>query len=400
MFDYITAGESHGPALTAIIKNLPSGLILDLNKIDNELSRRQKGYGRGKRMEIEKDKVKITSGLRNGSTLGTPLTMNIKNRDWSNWQQTMAVKKNELPKKNRVTKPRPGHADLAGMIKYNFDDIRNVLERASARETASRTAVGAVCKQFLNDFSIKIRSHVINVASVSSADWENIKKDLKDQNNLSEENINEYFNQVECSPLRCGSEKKTKEMIKKIDSWQEEGDSAGGIIEVIVFGLPVGLGSHTHWDKKLDGRLAQALMSIQAIKGVEIGRAFENATKAGSKIHDEIYYDKNKGYYRKTNRAGGLEGGMTNGEEIILRIAMKPIPTLAKALHSVDIHTKKEKKAAKERSDICAVPSASIVSEAVTATVLAKAFAEKFAGDSMSEIKNNFNSYHKQIKDL
>ncbi|MGM0410851.1 MAG: chorismate synthase [Bacillota bacterium] len=380
MFEYLTAGESHGPSLTAIIKNIPSGLILDLNQIDYELERRQRGYGRGQRMEIEKDKAKITSGLRHGKTLGSPLTINIKNNDWENWKEIMALRKNKDNTK-KVTKPRPGHADLAGIIKYNFSDIRNVLERASARETAVRTAVGAIAKQFLNEFDIKVKSHVTQIGSISSANWKTIK------------NKKEYFKKVEKSPLRCGNKKKTKNMINLLNSWSKKGDSAGGIIEVIVFNPPAGLGSHTHWDKKLDGKLAAALMSIQAIKGVELSSAFENSKKEGSKVHDEIFYDENKGYYRKTNRAGGLEGGMTNGENIIIHLAMKPIPTLAKALHSVDIDTKEEKLAAKERSDICAVPSASIVSEAVTAIVLAKAFCNKFAGDTMKEIKSNFRSY-------
>ena len=400
MFEYITAGESHGPALTTIIKNLPSGLVINLAKINNELTRRQQGYGRGKRMEIEQDKVKISSGLRNGKTLGTPLTMTIKNKDWENWKKIMSITENNISEKDKVTKPRPGHADLAGLIKYNFNDIRNVLERASARETAARTAVGSVCRQFLNEFNIKIKSHVTKIASISAPNWTKIKKRLKsDKGNISKTKVNDYFHKVENSPLRCGDKEKTQEMIELINHWKENGDSAGGVIEIIVFNLPVGLGSHTHWDKKLDGKLAAALMSIQAIKGVEIGNAFENATKPGSKVHDEIYYDHNK-YFRKTNRAGGLEGGITNGENLVIRIAMKPIPTLAKALHSVDINTKKEVTAAKERSDICAVPSASIVAEAVTASVLAKSFSEKFAGDSLNEIKNNFNSYQNYIKNL
>lgn len=388
MFEYITAGESHGPALTTIIKDLPAGLNIDIDKINRELMRRQKGYGRGKRMDIEKDRVEISSGMRDGLTLGSPLTMTIKNKDWTNWKEVMSVRSKKY-KAEKITKARPGHADLPGAIKYNFKDIRNILERASARETAARTAVGAVCRQFLGVFGIELRSHVIEIGSIKSPTWSKIKDDMEKDN---------YFKKVESSPLHCGDDKKTEEMIDLIDSWKEKGDSVGGVIELIGFGLPTGLGDHTHWDKKLDGKLAGALMSIQAIKGVEIGAGFQTAASPGSRVHDEIYYNEDKGFYRKTNKAGGLEGGMTNGQPLILKVAMKPIPTLAKPLHSVDIITKEEKTAAKERSDICAVPAASIVVEAVTASVLARSFTEKFSGDTIDEIKQSFSSYRKQVE--
>jgi len=398
LFKYITAGESHGPEVTAVIKSLPAGLKIDIEKINNELFRRQQGYGRGGRMEIESDKVNITSGLRSGLALGTPLTMRIENKDWKNWQKVMSPDgSNEDAEK--LTNPRPGHADLPGALKYNFRDLRNILERASARETAARTAVGAVAKQFLKEMNIEIYSHVVQIGSIKSDSWAEIKKKEKfkmessEDNNLISEKIKKYFKKVEKSPLRCGSENKTEAMIELINSWRSEGDSVGGIFEIIIRNMPVGIGSHVHWDYKLDSKLAGALMSIQAIKGVEIGTGFAAAARPGSKVHDEIYYDKEKGFYRKTNNAGGVEGGISNGEEIVLRLAMKPIPTLAKPLHTADLITKEERQAAKERSDVCAVPSASIVGEAVSAAVIAESLCKKFGGDSMEEIKRNYNTY-------
>ncbi len=405
MFKYITAGESHGPEVTAVIKSLPAGLKIDIDKINEDLFRRQQGYGRGGRMEIESDSVKITSGLRSGLTLGTPLTMRIENKDWKNWQTVMSP--DGLNEDAEIlTNPRPGHADLPGALKYNFRDLRSVLERASARETAARTAVGAIAKQFLKEMNIEIYSHVVQVGTIKSDSWAEIKKKEKSEietaeyKDLAPEKIKKYFKKVEKSPLRCGIENKTEEMIELINSWRAEGDSVGGVFEIIVRNIPVGVGSHVNWDYKLDSRLAGALMSIQAIKGVEIGAGFDTAARPGSKVHDEIFYNKEKGFYRKTNNAGGLEGGISNGEEIVLRLAMKPIPTLAKPLHTADLITKEERQAAKERSDVCAVPSASIVGEAVSAAVIAQSFCKKFGGDSMGEIKRNYKSYLEYLKNI
>lgn len=406
MFKYITAGESHGPEVTAVVKSLPAGLKIDIEKINDELFRRQQGYGRGGRMKIESDKVNITSGLRSGLTLGTPLTMRIENKDWKNWQKVMSPDGSNEDAE-RLTNPRPGHADLPGALKYNFKDLRNVLERASARETAARTAVGAVAKQFLQEMNIKIYSHVVQIGNIVSDSWAEIEKKEKfkmelseDNSNSSAEKIKKYFQKVEKSPLRCGSENKTEEMIELINAWRAEGDSVGGVFEIIIRNMPVGVGSHVHWDYKLDSKLAGALMSIQAIKGVEIGAGFTAAASPGSKVHDEIFYSREKGFYRNTNNAGGLEGGISNGEEIVLRLAMKPIPTLAKPLHTADLITKEERQAAKERSDVCAVPSASVVGEAVSAAVIAESICKKFGGDSMEEIKRNYNSYLEYLKDI
>src|SRR6056297_299170 len=397
MFEYLTAGESHGPRLTAIIKNLPSGLKLEVDKINDQLFRRQQGYGRGGRMKIESDRVIINSGLRHKETLGTPLSMTVENKDWQNWLEVMAPDKERGDEVEALTNPRPGHADLPGALKYNHRDLRNVLERASARETAARTAVGAVARQFLAEFEVNVYSHVVQIGNLKSETWTDIK--AKDPQRFEkEEAVKEYFSSLDETPLRCGDSSKTKAMKDLIDSWRENGDSVGGVFEIVVTGLPVGLGSHVHWDLKLESKLAAQLMGIQAIKGVEIGSGFKGAGLPGSKAHDEIFYDLDQGFYRSSNQAGGIEGGMSNGEEVIIRLAMKPIPTLAKALHSADIITKEERTAAKERSDVCAVPAASIVGEAVTAVVLAQSTAEKFGGDSMSEIKRNYNSYLEQLR--
>ncbi|MFW5786788.1 MAG: chorismate synthase [Halanaerobiales bacterium] len=398
MFEYYTAGESHGPELTAIIKSLPAGLKINTEGINEELQRRQKGYGRGKRMEIERDKVEITSGLRKGKTLGSPLTLKIKNKDWENWKNVMSIEKGCNSKTDKfvseeVTKPRPGHADLAGGLKYGFSDLRNVLERASARKTAIRTAVGTVCRQFLSNVDIKIFSHVIQIGNIKAEKWKTIL--AKSGEEFYYDN---YFQKVEDSSLRCGNAQKTKEMKNLIDRWAAKGESVGGVFEIIVSGIPPGLGSYTHWDHRLDSRLSAALISIPAIKGVEIGEAFTSAKSPGSKVHDQIYYQKKFGFYRSSNKAGGIEGGVSNGENIILKLAMKPIPTLSSPLNSVDIKSKKEIKAARERSDVCAVPSASIVGEAVTAIVIAQTFSEKFSGDNIGDIINNYNNYMSRIK--
>jgi chorismate synthase len=397
MFEYLTAGESHGPRLTAIIKSLPASLKVEVDKINEQLFRRQQGYGRGGRMKIESDQVIINSGLRHQETLGSPLSMTIENKDWQNWLEVMAPAKERGDQVESLTNPRPGHADLPGALKYNHRDLRNVLERASARETAARTAVGAVARQFLAEFDVNVYSHVVQIGNLKSETWTDLK--AKDPERFkNEEAIKKYFADLDETPLRCGNSSKTEAMKELIDSWRDNGDSVGGVFEIIVTGLPVGLGSHVHWDLKLESKLAAQLMGIQAIKGVEIGSGFKGAGLPGSKAHDEIFYNLNQGFHRKSNQAGGIEGGMTNGEELIIRLAMKPIPTLAQALHSADLISKKETTAAKERSDVCAVPAASIVGEAVTASVLARSTADKFGGDSMTEIKHNYENYLEQLR--
>jgi len=399
MFTYLTAGESHGKEITAIIKQVPAGLELKKDLINQELIRRQGGYGRGGRMEIEKDRVEITSGVRHGKTLGSPITLVIENKDWENWQKEMSPESSDIKETEAVSKPRPGHADLAGALKYNTKDVRNILERASARETAIRTAVGSVCKQFLTEFDININSHVIQIGPVKAPSWSELDMTEKHSDKYDQEELDNYFKIVEDSPLRCGNKEVEKEIIKLIDETKQAGDSIGGVIELVVLGLPVGLGSHVHWDEKLDGKLAQALISIQAIKGVEFGVGFNSAKLRGSKVHDEIFYDQDGSqFYRSSNQAGGIEGGISNGEPLLIKIAMKPIPTLKNPLHSVDLNSKESKFASKERSDICAVPSASIVGEAVVATVLARAFSQKFGGDSIQEIARNYQSYKEYLK--
>ncbi len=372
MLRYLTAGESHGKALVAIIEGLPANMELDKDKINLELFRRMQGYGRGGRMKIEKDQVEILSGLREGKTIGSPVTLMIKNLDYDNWKD-----KNIEP----LTRPRPGHGDLAGLIKYNQSDIRNILERASARETAIRVAVGAVAKQLLKTFNIEILSHVISIGQVKLEDREVSYNDMRD---------------ADKSEVRCIDLKLSQKMIEEIDKAKEDGDSLGGIFEVAALNVPVGLGSHAHWDRKLDGLIAGAFMSIQAIKGVEIGQGFGAAFKRGSEVHDEIFYDKSTSYYRKTNNAGGIEAGISNGCPIVVRAAMKPIPTLCKPLQSIDIVTKKPFFASVERSDVCAVPAASIVGEAVLAWVLAQVITEKFGKDSMEEMLENYTNYKKR----
>jgi len=379
MLRYLTAGESHGKALTAIIEGLPSGLEVTEEYINEQLSRRQKGYGRGGRMKIEKDKAEILSGVRFTKTLGSPLTLLIRNKDWENWETIMTSGLGEILENQVVSKPRPGHADLAGAIKYNHQDIRNILERASARETAARVAVGAVARAMLESFSIKIASHVVQIGEVKA---QSTLTDLDEVARISEE-----------SEVRCLDKDGEQAMKERIKRAQEEGNSLGGVFEILVDNLPLGLGSHVHWDRRLDGRLAGALMSIQAIKGVEFGLGFEAARREGSLVHDELFYEPEKGPYRKTNYAGGLEGGITNGERLIIRAAMKPIPTLYQPLHSFDLKTKEPYEASIERSDVCAVPAAAVVGEAMTAVILAQALQEKLGGDSLEEMQRNYQSY-------
>lgn len=346
-----------------------------------KLAERQGGYGRGDRMKIETDRVTILSGIRNGKTLGSPITLEIENKDWENWKGRMGPE--PLDEIQEITRPRPGHADLSGALKYNFTDVRNVLERASARETAARVAVGALCMQLLEEFGIKIFGHVIQIGNV------------KTNQGFKQEQFN---NSIAESQLRCIDNQVESKMIELIDNTKKEGDSLGGIFEVMIFGVPDGIGSHVQWDRKLDAKLAGAFMSIQAIKGVEIGAGFETAGLKGSQVHDEICYDQQNGYYRKTNNCGGIEGGISNGEPIIIRAAMKPIPTLYKPLDSVDMKTKETYKASVERSDACAVTAASIVGEAAAAWEISCAMIEKFAGDSIEEMKSNYQRYIEYIK--
>jgi len=385
MLRYLTAGESHGELLMGIIEGMPAGLLIRITDIDNDLARRQGGYGRGGRMKIEKDTVKIFSGVRWGKTLGGPIGLIVRNKDWDNWRAKMSPDPAFLNTAEPVTRPRPGHADLAGALKYGMTDIRNILERSSARETAMRVAVGAVTKRLLDEFGITITSQVIAIGGVYARGEKMSLKEIRKR--------------AEASELRCADNHAEKRMKLKIDEASRAGDSLGGIFEIIVSGAPVGLGSHVHWDRKLDGRLAAAVMSIQAMKGVEIGSGFGVANRPGSKVHDEIFWGPKGGFFRKTNHAGGIEGGMSNGEDIILRAAMKPIPTLMKPLRSVDMENKKPFKAAVERSDVCAVPAAAVVGEAVSAFEIASALIEKFGGDSLDEMKRNYEQYRKYLRD-
>ncbi|MBI3317926.1 MAG: chorismate synthase [Candidatus Omnitrophica bacterium] len=373
MLRYLTAGESHGLCLTAILEGVPSGLKLEPGSVDRELKRRQLGYGRGARMtSIEVDRVEILSGLRFGRTIGSPITLRIPNRDQS------------IEKLPPVTRPRPGHADLGGALKYNTLDARNILERASARETAARVAVGAVAKRLLSEFGVECFSHVVRLGGV----------DAKPQA-LSFQRIR---SRAEVSPLRCADARAEERMIRAIDRAKRAGDTVGGTVEVVALNVPPGLGSHVHYDRKLDGRIAGALMSIQAIKAVEIGEGVNVSNLFGSQLHDQIYYSKGKGFYRKTHRAGGLEGGITIGGPLIARIHMKPLSTLRKPMMSVDLETKKPFQATVERSDVSAVPAAGVVAEGVLAFELANAFLEKFGGDSLGELKRNVQGYLRQVE--
>jgi len=404
MLRYLTSGESHGKLLIAVVEGMPSGLAVSSSEIDQDLARRQSGWGRGGRMKIEKDRVEITSGVRWGKTLGSPIGLIVRNLDWENWKDVMSPGlPAQVGEKRTVTRPRPGHADLTGGLKYDTHDLRIILERSSARETAARVAVGAIAKRLLEEFGIKVFSWVTQVGGVGLDPADIISKDPAT-----------LFKKAEVSETRCPDRAATNRMKERIDTAKRDGDSLGGVFEVAVVGAPPGLGSHVQSDRKIDGRLAGALMSIQAIKGVEVGVGFMAGRLLGSKVHDEIFYketlktsSKTKGFdywpgarrfYRKTNNAGGIEGGMTNGETILLRAVMKPIPTLYKPLRSVDIKTKKPFKASVERSDVCAVPAASVVAEAAVAFEVAGAFLEKMGGDSVREIARNYRGYLDQIR--
>ena len=383
MLRYLTAGESHGQCLTAILEGIPSGLPLRAEQIDHDLARRQKGYGRGGRMRIEQDRVDFLAGVRKGHTLGNPITLLIRNKDWENWKEIMSPEPGPPATEKVVTCPRPGHADLVGAIKYNHRDIRNVLEKASARETAIRVAVGAVAKRLLAEFGMNVYSYTIAIGGVTVG----LGKDLS---------VEDAFERAEKSDVRCPDEATSEKMVARIREAKHKGDTLGGIFEVVVTNPPLGLGSYAQWDRRLTGRLAMALMSIQAMKGVEVGMGFEAAQRFGSEVHDEIFYDQ--GFTRGGNNAGGLEGGITTGQPIVLRTAMKPISTLYNPKKSVDILTKQPVEATIERSDICTVPAAGVVGEAVVAYEMASAFIEKFGGDTLQEMRRNYDAYQDYVK--
>lgn len=375
MLRFLTSGESHGRGLVGIIEGLPAGLFISESQINFDLHRRQQGYGRGERMQIEKDSVQILTGLVDGKTIGAPLAIWIENKDWENWKNK---------KRDKQTIPRPGHADLSGVLKYDLDDIQYVIERASARETAMRVAIGGVIKQLLREFGIHTVGHVIEIGGIRAK-----------AKNLTPEQIREKSLE---SPVFCIDEKVSRQICRKIDRARSKGDTLGGVFEVIASNIPIGLGSYVSWDRRLDANLARAVMSIPSVKAVEIGSGIENTSKFGSLVHDEIFYNRKKGFYRQTNRAGGLEGGVSNGQNIMVRGYAKPISTLKDPLDSVNIATKKKTKAPYVRSDVCFVPALSVVGEAVVAWEIASAFKEKFGGDSITETKRNFHSYLKNLK--
>ncbi len=380
----ITAGESHGPGLTCIVEGLPAGLRLEQEALSADLARRQLGHGRGGRMKIERDCAEVTAGVRHGLTLGGPVALNVANRDYANWEERM----NPWPVDEAVAEvhlPRPGHADLVGAQKYKHTDIRNILERASARETAARVAGGALCKAYLAALGVHVRSHVVQIASIHAPAPE-------------QPLVLEDFAEVDASPVRCLDAEATRAMVAEIDRLRKANESLGGVFEVQAFGLVPGLGSHISWEQRLDGRLAMAICSIQALKGVSIGDGFHIAGVPGSEAHDEIFYDEERGgYYRETNRAGGLEGGMTNGQPLLVRGAMKPLPTLTRPLRSVDTTTHEPAEALRERTDSCTVPAAGVVGEAMVALVLADAYIQKFGGDHIDDARASLDAYCERI---
>ncbi|MDT2012344.1 chorismate synthase [Carnobacterium divergens] len=386
---YLTAGESHGPELTAIIEGLPAGMPLLKEDIDKELKRRQQGYGRGGRMKIEKDQARITAGIRHGRTMGSPVSLAVENKDWKHWETVMSIEPIDEKKvgMRRVSKPRPGHADLVGGMKYGHRDLRNVLERSSARETTVRVAVGAIAKKLLHELGIEVVGHVLEIGGVRAEIGKSYTTaEIKE---LSEN-----------SPVRCLDKEVEQQMMTKIDEAKKAGDTIGGVVEVVVGGVPAGLGSYVQWDKKLDAKIARAIVSINAFKGAEFGVGFEAARRPGSQVMDAIEWDEKTGYTRTTNNLGGFEGGMTNGMPIVVRGVMKPIPTLYKPLPSVDIDSKETFKADIERSDSCAVPAASVVAEAVVAWEVAEALLDKFDGDSFERLKEELAEYREYIKNF
>jgi len=384
MLRYLNAGESHGKSLLAVLEGVPAGLPLTPDLVNQDLARRQKGYGRGGRMRLEEDRVEFVCGVRKGQTLGNPIGLMIANKDWENWKEVMAVEPGPVPAEKVVTRPRPGHADLVGAIKYAHRDIRNVLEKASARETAIRVAVGGVAKALLAQFGMRVLSYTTEIGGVVARRCEDPLV---------------AFEQAETSDVRSPDPDAGARMIERIRTAKHRGDTLGGVFEVVVTNPPIGLGSYSQWDRRLGARLAMAVMSIQAMKGVEIGMGFDAARRFGSEVHDDIYYEQGgKGFIRKTNNAGGLEGGITNGEPIVLRVAMKPISTLYSPKKSVDIETKQPFDATVERSDICTVPAAGVVGEAVVAFEIANAMIDKFGGDSLEEMKRNYHAYQEYVK--
>jgi chorismate synthase len=379
---FTTAGESHGPGLTAVVEGLPAGLVLAPEDIDRDLARRQLGHGRGGRMKIEKDRAEVTAGVRHGRTLGSPVSLRVVNRDFANWEERM----NPWPVEAEIDEvhlPRPGHADLAGVQKFGFSDVRNVLERASARETAARVACGALAKVYLHAFGVEVRSHVIQIGSVKAPEPDELS--LED------------FEGVDDSPVRCLDPEASRAMVEEIDAARKANESLGGVYEVRAYGLVPGIGSHVSWDGRLDGRLAQAIMSIQAMKGVAIGDGFDIAGRVGSRAHDEIFWSEERGFFRETNRSGGVEGGMTTGEPLVVRGAMKPLPTLTKPLRSVDLETKAPAAALRERTDSCTVPAAGVVAEAMVALVLGSAYREKLGGDHIDDARAALDAYRERI---
>ena len=392
-FRFTTAGESHGPALTTIVEGVPAGVPVSADEIDRELRRRQGGYGRGGRMRIESDRAEILSGVRHGQTLGSPVSLLVRNRDWANWTAAMSPEpvedEGDDEAMRRVFLPRPGHADLVGALKYDRGDARDILERASARETAARVAAGAVARQLLAEVGITVGSHVVSIGGIVAARPEELPEALNAASDPS--------------PVRCLDARAEGRMIDAIDAARRAGDTLGGVVEVVARGVPAGLGSHVSWDRKVDGRLAGALMSIQAIKGVEIGLGFEAAMRPGSRVHDAIRLDdsagRGGGYGRAGNNAGGLAGGITTGQPVVVRAAMKPISTLMQPLETVDLRTGERAEAVRERSDVCAVPAAGVVAEAMVAVVLADALLEKVGGDSLAEVRRNLDGYLERIRE-
>jgi chorismate synthase len=383
MFRFLTAGESHGPCLTMIVEGLPAGLPVEKSIIDADLRRRQGGYGRGGRMKIEKDAVRFVSGIRHGKTLGSPITMQIDNLDWVNWQERMSAAPVDTPIEP-VTRIRPGHADFTGAMKYGHDDIRNVIERSSSRETAARVAVGGLCRQLLSSFGISIHSHVLSIAEVGYDSARPLTRDAY---------APEMWEAVEVSPVRCADAALTEKMIARILEAKRTGDTCGGTFEVVAFGVPMGLGSFSQWDRRLSARLGMAMMSIPSVKAMEIGTGFTASRTPGSQVHDVLRHDEDGRWYHLTNNAGGIEGGITNGEPVVVRVGVKPIPTLAHPLPSVDLATGENIDESRyERSDVCVVPAAGVVGEAMMAIVLAEAFIEKFGGDSLDEMGRNYRS--------
>ncbi|HVC44755.1 MAG TPA: chorismate synthase [Candidatus Binataceae bacterium] len=388
MLRFLTAGESHGPELVAMVEGAPAGFAIDLAGINHDLARRQKGYGRGGRMLIEKDEVRVVSGIRFGRTIGSPVTFIVENRDYKNWQKRMSADPADRAEAKVVTRPRPGHADLAGVLKYNLEDIRDVLERASARETTARVAIGSFARQLLAPFGVRVLGYVASIGAIAAT-------------TPPELGLDDLARITEDSQVRMADAAAERRVIAEIDQCKQVGDTLGGVVEVIAEGLPVGLGSHVQWDRKLDGRLAHALASLQAVKGVEVGIGFEAARVRGSQLHDEIGYDRElRRFTRHSNNSGGTEGGMSTGEPLRVRVAFKPLSTLMRPLKSADIRSKDEAVGAIERSDVCAIPAAAVIAETVVAFELAAMFLDKFGGDSLAEITRNYHGYLEQVRNF